>query len=328
MGRIEKTIFICYRRNDLPWALAIYKDLTSSGYDVFFDFLSINSGDFEEIILGNIKARAHFIVLLTPTALDRCISPGDWVRLEIETAMDTKRNIIPLMFEGFDFRDVSLKKSVHGKVSDLKRYNGLRMPFEYFDEAMIRLRERFLNIQLESVIHPLSSEVKLATIEQKKATENVLAKINAFPLAENANILLEQKEQDANVLQQRNVKKPRGRLLKGVTISISTPLGETFVTVNEDEHEQPFEVFISTSKAGLDTSAHSEALGRLITLILRKSEDNTEPLELLQEVIRQLSGIGGGGGLLGFGPNRVRSLPDGVSKALQEYLQNKEKRLE
>jgi len=36
-------------------------------------------------------------------------------------------------------------------------------------------------------------------------------------------------------------------------------------------------------------------------------------------VMEQLAGIGGGRSL-GFGPNRVRSLPDGIAKALDEYL--------
>ena len=45
------------------------------------------------------------------------------------------------------------------------------------------------------------------------------------------------------------------------------------------------------------------------------------PRERLKEVWRQLSGIGGGRPL-GFGPNRVRSLPDGVAQAIEEYLKN------
>jgi hypothetical protein len=52
-GRIEKTVFISYRRTNLPWALAIYQELTHHGYDVFFDYLSIPSGDFEKIIVEN-----------------------------------------------------------------------------------------------------------------------------------------------------------------------------------------------------------------------------------------------------------------------------------
>ena len=62
MLHIEKTVFLSYRRTNVPWALAIFKDLTSHGYDVFFDFTGIASGDFERVILEQIRARAHFIV--------------------------------------------------------------------------------------------------------------------------------------------------------------------------------------------------------------------------------------------------------------------------
>jgi proteic killer suppression protein len=41
MGRIEKTVFISYRRTNIPWALAIFQNLTQFGYDVFFDFSGI-----------------------------------------------------------------------------------------------------------------------------------------------------------------------------------------------------------------------------------------------------------------------------------------------
>src|SRR5690606_5837314 len=44
-----------------------------------------------------------------------------------------------------------------------------------------------------------------------------------------------------------------------------------------------------------------------------------EPRERLRIILDQLAGIGGGRSL-GFGINRVRSLPDGISKALDEYL--------
>ncbi len=79
-------------------------------------------------------------------------------------------------------------------------------------------------------------------------------------------------------------------------------------------------MFINTAKAGSDTAAVSEAIGRLISYILRLASP-VAPRERLKEVWRQLSGIGGGRSL-GFGPNRVRSLPDGVAQLLAEYLEN------
>ncbi len=121
-------------------------------------------------------------------------------------------------------------------------------------------------------------------------------------------------------------KKPRPRRLPGYTISVSTPLGKAFVTINENGGGQPFEVFVNTAKAGSDTAAVSEAIGRLISYLLRLASP-LAPRERLKEIYRQLSGIGGGRSL-GFGPNRVRSLPDGVAQALAEYLANSQHRAE
>jgi tetratricopeptide (TPR) repeat protein len=156
MGRIEKTVFICYRRTNIPWALAIFQNLTHHGYDVFFDFNGIANGDFERVIVENINARAHFLVLLTPSALERCDDPTDWLRREIETAFETRRNIIPLMLESFDFGAPTIDRQLTGSLDALKRYNALNVPADYFDAAMDRLREKYLNVALDTVLHPAS----------------------------------------------------------------------------------------------------------------------------------------------------------------------------
>lgn len=120
-------------------------------------------------------------------------------------------------------------------------------------------------------------------------------------------------------------KKPRPLYLPGITYGIETPVGKTFITINENGDHQPFEVFINTAKAGSDVAADSEALGRLISLILRMASP-VEPNQRLQEVWRQISGIGGGRSL-GFGANRVRSLPDGVAQVLAEYMENRNEQI-
>jgi ribonucleoside-diphosphate reductase alpha chain len=113
-------------------------------------------------------------------------------------------------------------------------------------------------------------------------------------------------------------KKPRPRKMIGSTFRVETPLGKAFITVNQNGGGHPFEVFINTAKAGSETAAVSEAIGRLISYVLRLASP-IPPRERMAEVVRQLSGIGGGRSL-GFGPNRVRSLPDGVGQVLDEYL--------
>ena len=172
MGSLEKSVFISYRRTNLPWALAIYHHLRHHDYDVFFDYESLKSGDFEQIIDQNIKGRAHFLVILTPSALERCNEPGDWLRREIETAIDEKRNIIPLFLEGFSFNTPSIAQYLAGKLALLRKYNGLNVPSDYFDEAMTRLRKERLNVSLEAVLHPVSSSVQKAVKEQQAAADH------------------------------------------------------------------------------------------------------------------------------------------------------------
>src|SRR4051812_17231498 len=103
--QVEKTVFISYRRTNAMTARAVYQHLTANNYDCFLDNESIDSGSFERVILSQIAARAHFVVILTPSALERCAEPGDWLRREIEYALDNHRNIVPLMFEGFRYSD-------------------------------------------------------------------------------------------------------------------------------------------------------------------------------------------------------------------------------
>jgi ribonucleoside-diphosphate reductase alpha chain len=116
-------------------------------------------------------------------------------------------------------------------------------------------------------------------------------------------------------------KKPRPRALTGRTYNVETPVGKAFVTINENGGDQPFEAFINTAKAGSETAAVSEAIGRLISYILRMASP-TKPTDRLREVVRQLGGIGGGRSL-GLGPNRVRSLPDGIGQVLDMYLRER-----
>jgi tetratricopeptide (TPR) repeat protein len=106
---------------------------------------------------------------LTPTALERCNNPGDWLRREIEIALDEKRNVVPLFLEGFDFDSPPIPQYLTGKLALLKNYNGLNIPADYFEEAMERLHERFLNVSLDAVLHPVPNTVQEAVQKQQVA---------------------------------------------------------------------------------------------------------------------------------------------------------------
>src|SRR5262249_11736695 len=116
--------------------------------------------------------------------------------------------------------------------------------------------------------------------------------------------------------------KGRPDVLMGRTIKIESPHGTVYTTVNENLNGEAFEIFVNVGKAGSDVQADAEALGRSLSLMLRMPS----PLNAEQRVdliIRHLRGIGGSRDV-GFGQNRVRSVPDAIARALHRYLESKQ----
>ena len=75
---------------------------------MFFDYETIDSGTFEQVILTEIGRRAHFILLLAPGSLDACAKPGDWIMREFEEALRLNRNIVPVL-DDIPFTEVERK---------------------------------------------------------------------------------------------------------------------------------------------------------------------------------------------------------------------------
>lgn len=103
----------------------------------------------------------------------------------------------------------------------------------------------------------------------------------------------------------------RPKRLTGVTDARQTPEGNLYLTLNL-HNDHPFELFAQIGKAGSDISAFTEAIARLISLAFRCGVDP-------DAVADELIGIGGSR-FVGFGPNRVRSVPDAIGQFLREYL--------
>ena len=112
--------------------------------------------------------------------------------------------------------------------------------------------------------------------------------------------------------------KPRPAVVHGSTYQVETPMGQAYITINTNGGEQPLEVFVNVGKAGSDVTAMAEAMGRLISLVLRVSSP-ISPIERAHRVASELIGIGGARSL-GFGQNRIRSLPDAVAKVIDRHF--------
>lgn len=99
-------IFISYRRaGGKELARPLKSELERRGYRVFLDFDELKDGIFDRRIMAAIESSPIFMVVLSPHALDRCADADDWVRREIEYALEHDRHVIPvnpdLTFAGF-----------------------------------------------------------------------------------------------------------------------------------------------------------------------------------------------------------------------------------
>ncbi|HSR43493.1 MAG TPA: hypothetical protein VLL48_15000, partial [Longimicrobiales bacterium] len=130
-----------------------------------------------------------------------------------------------------------------------------------------------------------------------------------------AELEAEQQEVDLTAGANRH-KRQRPHMLRGRTVKMNSPLGDLYVTVNEDEQGRPFEVFCTLGKAGGAAMADAEAIGRLVSLALRSGI----PITAVKDQLRGISCDRA----VGLGPNKVLSAPDAIGQALERYLEEKE----
>ncbi len=130
------------------------------------------------------------------------------------------------------------------------------------------------------------------------------------------------KKKEPEISQQTAKIIPRKRPEKtiGTTYKTVTGYGNLYVTINEDESGEPFEVFTHIGKAGGFFAAKSEAISRLISLALRSGID-------INEVIDQLKGIRGPNPVWGEKGGMVLSLPDAIGQILEKHLNRKQDQL-
>jgi hypothetical protein len=112
MAPTPKKVFISYRRDDSePYARHLFASLTSrfGEENVFFDQSTIEPGaQFPRRIRDAIAESGVMLVLIGPRWMGagdgskkpRIMSPGDWVRSEIELGLRARLHLMPVLVEG------------------------------------------------------------------------------------------------------------------------------------------------------------------------------------------------------------------------------------
>lgn len=112
----------------------------------------------------------------------------------------------------------------------------------------------------------------------------------------------------------------RPEIVNGTTYKVKTGYGNMYVTVNNDEAGEPFEVFAHIGKAGGFFAAKAEAICRLISLALRAGIDP-------QEIIENLKGIRGPSPVWSANGSMVLSLPDALGQTIDFHIHRHEQQL-
>lgn len=98
MNRQNKyDIFISYRRDGgAQYARTLQLMLEKKGYRVFLDYDELKDGVFSATLEEAIRNSTIYMIVLSKGSMDRCANTDDWVRKEIEIAVEEGKRIIPV----------------------------------------------------------------------------------------------------------------------------------------------------------------------------------------------------------------------------------------
>lgn len=152
--------FISYRRDGgYLMAQLLRSSLKDKGVYCYLDLEEDRSGQFDERLLDAIRDSFNFILILTKGTLDRCVNKDDWVRREIVEAVNSDKNIIPVMYPDFVWPK-ELNEQFPDEVLTLEKKQG------------VILRQEYLQATIEKII---------AYMTNVKYPENKTAKADSIP---------------------------------------------------------------------------------------------------------------------------------------------------
>ena len=111
-------VFVSYRRSDgKDIARILNLAFKNAGYRCFLDYNDLEGGIFGKKLENAVLDAPVFVMVLTNDYFARCTQEGDWVRREIELALDNDKIIVPLNYDGKlngvpDYLDEKFKKRV------------------------------------------------------------------------------------------------------------------------------------------------------------------------------------------------------------------------
>ncbi|XP_022916162.1 NAD(+) hydrolase sarm1 isoform X2 [Onthophagus taurus] len=154
-------VFVSYRRSNGSQLASLLKvHLQLRGFSVFIDVERLEAGKFDNNLLQSIQKAKHFLLVLTPNALERCVGDvekKDWVHREIVAALQAQCNIIPII-DNFAWPETDVLPEDMRQVC---HFNGVRWIHDYQDACVDKL-ERFMRGEVNAKNDTSLSRVGMA----------------------------------------------------------------------------------------------------------------------------------------------------------------------
>ncbi|KAI8434842.1 hypothetical protein MSG28_003334, partial [Choristoneura fumiferana] len=132
-------VFVSYRRSNGSQLASLLKvHLQLRGFTVFIDVERLEAGKFDNNLLQSIRQAKHFLLVLTPHALDRCKHDNDqkdWVHREIVAALQSQCNIVPII-DNFIWPE---PEELPEDMRAVSKFNGVRWIHDYQDACVEKL---------------------------------------------------------------------------------------------------------------------------------------------------------------------------------------------
>lgn len=187
------------------------------------------------------------------------------------------------------------------------------VPHDYTKQQVGKLYQLMYDLGCKggTVYRDGSRDVQILNLkEEEKTNDSEALKKQNLPAESNV---------DASRLAIKITPRKRPMAMSGTTYKITTAYGNMFVTINNDENGQPFEIFTALGKTGGFFAAKTEAISRLASLALRSGV-------AVEELIDQLKGIRGPNPTWHNG-EMIFSVPDAIANILIKHTNKNQQSL-
>lgn len=162
-------VFISYRREGgLDFARSIAYYLRIEGLQCFFDQRELKTGQFNQQIYTAIDNSRYFLAVITPGSLERCAGENDWVRNEIEHAIEQGLTIIPVAIRG---EKLSFPDNLPASMGKLKTAQASFIDRETdFEDTIVKmLRDQMTNLSTTTERQRKKAKSRAEKVFVKKA---------------------------------------------------------------------------------------------------------------------------------------------------------------